>query len=161
MNLSDPISNAIAEILHGTQMPNLPEKAACLLVMHRLLCWQISPLLETYEKIPEWFSPRPSQLVEAHALWVSQIPWPKLRDKVIRSQHQYATEEFQELYTISLSVNWPYHDVDVLMFENGEVRATHMFESHVMKLENWSLNAPFSTRFPELGEFCKFGGVGF
>lgn len=158
---TDPVSNAIAEILHGSEIPNLPEKAACLFVMHKLLCWQISPILETYERIPEWFSPRPSQLVEAHAMWISHIPWPKLRDKIIRNQLNYATEEFQELFNVSLSVNWPFHDIDILMFENGEVRVTPMFENHVTRLENWSLNAPFTSRYPELIDVCKFGSAGF
>jgi hypothetical protein len=157
--VSDPISSVIAECLHSTHMPNLSEKAACLYIMHKLLCWQISPLLETYEMIPEWFSPRPSQLVEPHALWMSQIPWPRLRDKIIANQSQYAIEEFQEHYNVSICVNWPYRDVDILMFENGEVRVTPMFESHVIKLENWSLNAPFAARYPELADCCRFSGA--
>jgi hypothetical protein len=139
ITVSDPVSNTLAEVLHNTRLSTLPEKAACLYVMHKLLCWQILPLLETY----------------------GQIPWPKLRDQIIRSQMEYATDEFREHFALSLNVNWPYRDIDVLMFEDGEVRVTPMFESHVSKLENWSLNAPFSTRYPELSEFCKFSGAGY
>jgi hypothetical protein len=95
-------------------------------------------------------------MITPHPVWITYIGWPELRDIVIANQERYATEEFQFLYTISINVNWPYRSEDVLVFENGDVRACEAFARHVRRLENWSLDKPFQKRYPELRGFCKF-----
>ena len=97
-----------------------------------------------------------SQLVTPHPIWVDQMPWPKLRDHVIHHQAIYATDEYQELFTASLSVNWPYDPFDALVFRPDEVTMAPLFEEHIYRLENWSLGPWFAQRYPELKPYCKF-----
>jgi hypothetical protein len=89
-------------------------------------------------------------------LIVPQIPWGKLKDIVIANQRQYATDEFHHMYTSSLNLNWPYRDLDAIVFEGDEVRASDAFVQHVHNLSNWSLDEPFQRKYPELRDTCKF-----
>lgn len=155
----DPISSSVAHVLASTAMKRFPERIASLYMIYKALQWQIKPTLDTYEGMPDWFSPRASQLVCPHPSWVSQIKFPRLRDKVINNQPLYANERFLAAYTASLCVNWPFRDVGIFEFDNGKVRITDVFESHVLKLENWSLTEPFTLLYPELEGLCKFSST--
>ena len=159
---SHPLSSALFKLLQNTPVRQLsfPERAACLFIIYRLLQWQILPSKETYDALPDWQTPRASQLVTPHPIWVSQILWGKLRDEVIYNQEIYATEEFQNLYTSSLNLNWPYQPIDAFSFDGDEVMVSQAFERHVCNLSNWSLDEPFTTRYPELRGFCKFTEYG-
>lgn len=153
---SDPLSTAIVDLVHAVRLKNLPHKVATVYLLYCFLCWHMSPGLDTYENLPDWLSPRPSQLVQPHALWVSFLAWPKLRDKVVNNQHLYATDEFRDLIALTTNINWKHRDIDILKLEDGRLRITPMFERHVCKLESWSLNAQFAQRYPELRDCCRF-----
>lgn len=149
------ISTLIANLLQRTSVPGLPEKAACLFVMYHLAQWQIAPSPETYGNLPEWHTARPSQLMTPHPIWVTQIPFGKLRDRIIANQDKYATDEFQELYSSSMSINWPKEPIDILVFDGNDVRVSDEFARHCTTLANWSLGEPFSRRYPELTDCCR------
>jgi hypothetical protein len=155
---SHPVSSVISNLLQNTLLSGLPEKAACFFIMYRLLQWQISLKKENYDNLPVWYIPRSSQILTPHPIWIDQIPWGKLRDKIINNQELYATDEFQQIYNASLNVNWPFQPVDVMAFVGDEVRVTEVFERHILRLENWSLDAPFAQRYPELRNDCRFTG---
>ncbi len=87
---------------------------------------------------------------------MDQIPWPKLRDRVITDQATYGTIEFQQNFTASTTINWPYRPMDALVFQNDEVLMNPVFERHIQCLDNWSIGAPFATRYPELAGCCNF-----
>lgn len=150
------LSTLIANLLQRTPIPGLPEKAACLFVMYHLAQWQIAPSPETYGSMPEWHKPRASQLMTPHPIWVTQMPFGKLRDRVIANQDMYATDEFQALYLVSMSINWPKQPLDILTMEGDDVRVSDEFERHCSTLANWTLGEPFSSRYPELADCCKF-----
>jgi hypothetical protein len=153
---SHPISSVISSLLHKTALRDVPVKAAVLCLMYRFTQWQIAPSSSAYNALPDWQTPRVTQLINPHPAWVSQIIWGKLRDKVIENQDVYATEEFQYLYMRSLNVNWPFRGVDAFLSEGDEVTATDAFERHVRTSSNWSLDEAFARRYPELSEDCKF-----
>jgi hypothetical protein len=115
----------------------------------------VSPTPQTYENLPDWAAPRPSQLVTQHAVWIDQIPWGKLRDRIINNQEVYATDEFRHLFMVSLSVNWPYRPMDALVYQGDEVVMNPVFERHVNRLENWSLGPEFANRYPELQDVAR------
>jgi hypothetical protein len=100
-----PLSTVIANLLKRTSMKSIVERAACLFTLYHLAQWQIAPSPETYNRLAIWLRPRASQLLTPHPLWISQIPFGQLRDKVIAEQETYATSEFQGLYNASLSLN--------------------------------------------------------
>jgi hypothetical protein len=124
--------------------------------MYPVFQWQISPTLETYSNLPEYYAPLASQVITPHPAWITYIGWPKLRDIVIANQQMYATDEFKHLYTTSSNVNWPYRSEDVLFIMEGDVRVSEAFMKHARRLQNWSLDEPFQRRYPELKDFCKF-----
>jgi hypothetical protein len=149
------LSTLIANLLQRTSVAALPEKAACLFVMYHLAQWQIAPSPETYSNLPDWHTARPSQLMTPHPVWVTQIPFGKLRDKIIANQEKYATQEFRTLYSASMSINWPKDPVDLLVFDGNDIRVSDEFARHCTTLANWSLGEPFSMRYPELADCCR------
>ena len=153
------LATLIANLLHRTPLIGLPEKAACLFVMYHLAQWQIAPSPETYGNLPEFHTPRASQLLTPHPIWASQITFGKLRDRIIANQETYATEEFQALYVASLSLNWTKDPKDILVFEGNDVRASDAFARHCTTITNWSVGEPFSLRYPELADCCTFATI--
>ncbi|KAI9705852.1 MAG: hypothetical protein M1836_005258 [Candelina mexicana] len=150
------VGGATEQQLIGPAYPSVsslinPDKRA-----HPVSKWQISPNPSTYDALPDWLTPRASQLVTFHPIWMDQIPWPKLRDRVITEQATYNTIEFQTNFTASTTINWPYRPMDALVFQNDEVLMNPVFERHIQCLDNWSIGAPFATRYPELAGCCKF-----
>ena len=149
------VSTLIANLLHCTALSGLPEKAACLFVMYRLARWQIAPSAETYGNLPEWYTARLSQLMTPHPIWASQIPFGKLRDRVIANQDKFANDEFQTLYCVSLSLNWPRDPMDIFLLDGNDVKLSDEFVRHCTTLMNWTLGEPFSRRYPELADCCN------
>lgn len=184
---SHPVSNVLTKLLCNLPaLVTIPEKIALLWTMYLLLrvCnsllppllplpkfipdyphakqhlqWQISPTAPIYESFPSWLTPRVSQLVTPHPIWMDQVPWPKLRDRLIHNQDKYSTPEFRHLHTASLSVNWPFRPMDALIFRPEEVVMSPAFERHISRLESWSLGPRFAARYPELEPLCSFGGA--
>ena len=79
------------------------------------------------------------------------MPWPKARDVMIRDSAAYPNMDFSIPYTQSLSVNWPYEDLDtVLEHAPGEFIVNPVFERHLRNLDNWSLGPQFARVFPAL-----------
>lgn len=57
------------------EIPGLPEKVAIVYVMFLIMRWHIDPSLENYDRLPEWATPRPSQLFARHPFWMNHLPW--------------------------------------------------------------------------------------
>ena len=71
-----PLSKLFTDILRTfPDISGLPEQVAVLLVMFLIMRWMIEPTQENYDRLPEWVTPRPSQLFISHAAWVSYVPW--------------------------------------------------------------------------------------
>ncbi|KAK5116817.1 hypothetical protein LTR85_009077 [Meristemomyces frigidus] len=79
---------------------------------------------------------------------------PHMRKTLTTSSSPAKFDEFFVPYTTTLSLNWPYPTDQVLIPTkmDGEDRMTlnPVFETHLRKLENWSLGSAFGTRFPDL-----------
>jgi hypothetical protein len=86
---------------------------------------------------------------------MDQIPWPRLRDRVINNQDVYSNQEFQEIFTSNISINWPHPPGEALVLQNSEVRMNPIFERHVIRLESWSLGPSFAQRYPELKDATR------
>ncbi|KAL8947952.1 MAG: hypothetical protein Q9222_005811, partial [Ikaeria aurantiellina] len=79
-----PLSKVFTDILaRFPDLSALPEQVAVLYIMFLIMRWQISPTLENYERLPEWVTPRPSQLFTPHPAWVDHLPWPRMRDRMV------------------------------------------------------------------------------
>ena len=151
-----PVLFILSGLLRALTHRGLPEKVGNLIIMYPVFQWQISPTVETYNNLPEYYTPLASQVVTPHPAWITYIGWPKLRDIVITNQERYATDEFKHLFTTSSNVNWPYRSDDIFFIVDGDIRVSEAFMKHARRLENWSLDRPFQNRYPELRDFCRF-----
>lgn len=149
----DPISTLMTDIISKFPLiSSLPEQVAVTYTMFLLMRWQIYPTQENYDRLPEWLTPRPSQLFTPHPAWIDHVPWPKTRDKVVRSYHDYLFEHWFLPWTSGLSVNWPYEQVDCLICtsEHEDPIINPVFERHIRRLENWSVGPAFVQAYPDL-----------
>jgi len=152
-----PLSKVFTDILSTfPDISTLPEKVAVLYIMFLIMRWQISPTQENYDRLPDWVTPRPSQLFSPHPAWIDHLPWPRMRDKLVREYHNYQFDHFFIPFTTTLSLNWPYEDTDTLLSVKGDagngedLTINPVFERHLRRLENWSLGPAFAQALPGL-----------
>lgn len=152
---SHPLSKVFTDILATfPDLSTLPEKVAVLYIMFLIMRWQIAPTQENYDRLPDWVTPRASQLFTPHPAWIDHLPWPKMRDRLVRDYNprDYLFDNFFIPFTTTLSVNWPYEPTDALLSspENDDLMINPVFERHLRRLENWSLGPEFARQFPGL-----------
>lgn len=150
---SHPVSKVFTDILRTfPDISSLPEQVAVLYTMFLLMRWQIFPTQENYDRLPEWLTPRPTQLLEAHPAWMDYIPWPRMRDRVSTTHQDYPFENWFIPFTRGLSVNWPYEATDCLLStgDSDELLINPVFERHMRNLDNWSLGPLFAETYPNL-----------
>ncbi|KIY01477.1 uncharacterized protein Z520_03029 [Fonsecaea multimorphosa CBS 102226] len=157
----DDLSQLMTDII--SKFPNiseLPEQLATLFVMFTHMRWQIHPTKENYERLPEWFRPTPAQIFHPHPAWMDHIPWPRMRDRVVVNPQDYHFDNWFFPFTSGLSVNWPYDPVDCLLStsEKEEPVINPVFESHIRRLDNWSLGPSFAETFPNLADTARIQG---
>ncbi|KAF7868296.1 hypothetical protein EAF04_004828 [Stromatinia cepivora] len=163
---SHPVSKVFTDILATfPDLSTLPERVAVLYIMFLLMRWQIHPSQANYDRLPSWITPRPSQVFTPHPAWIDHLPWPKMRDVLVRDYNprDYLFDNFFIPFTSTLSLNWPYEPTDALLSsgggiggtglgfsEEGELLINPVFERHLRRLENWSLGPAFANAFPGL-----------
>ena len=126
--------------------------------MFLFMRWQIHPTQETYSRLPTWITPRPSQLFNPHPAWIDYLPWPRMRDKLVQIYPKIPFDEFFIPYTTTVSLNWPYDDMDTLLRVPGteEWGINPVFEGHLRDIGNWTLGPAFAKAHPCLVETAKF-----
>jgi hypothetical protein len=152
---SHPLSKVFTDILATfPDLYALPERVAVLYIMFLIMRWQISPTQENYDRLPDWVTPRPSQLFTPHPAWIDHVPFPRMREKLVRdyNPHEYLFDNFFIPFTTTLSLNWPYEDTDALLQspDSEELMINPVFERHLRRLENWTLGDSFAKTFPGL-----------
>ncbi|KAK7748080.1 hypothetical protein SLS53_001332 [Cytospora paraplurivora] len=153
---SHPLSKVFIDILQTfPDISLLPERVAVLYIMFLLMRWQIHPSQENYERLPDFVRPLPCQLYTPHPAWIDHLPFPAMREKLIRDYippDVFPFEHFFIPYTTTISLNWPYEDTDTLLQspESDELMINPVFERHLRRLENWSLGGAFARAFPGL-----------
>lgn len=155
-----PLSKVFTDILATFPgICTLPERVAVLYIMFLIMRWQIAPTKENYDRLPSWVTPTPAQLTNPHPAWCDSIPFPRMRDVVVKEyqhQNQFPTtvpfENFFIPFTNTLSLNWPYEQTDVLLEspDGTELIINPVFERHLLRLENWTLGDAFHQTFPHL-----------
>jgi hypothetical protein len=132
--------------------------------MFLIMRWQISPTQENYDRLPDWVTPRASQLFTPHPAWIDHLPWPKMRDRLVRDYNprDYLFDNFFVPFTATLSLNWPYEPTDTLLSspENDDLMINPVFERHLRRLENWSLGPAFAKTFPGLQDTYRLKNDG-
>ncbi|KAL8769654.1 MAG: hypothetical protein Q9209_004451 [Squamulea sp. 1 TL-2023] len=164
-----PLSKVFTDILSKfPDLSELPEQVAVLYVMFLIMRWQISPTRENYERLPEWVTPRASQLFTPHPAWVDHLPWPRMRDRMCELYPEISLDSWFIPYTTTLSLNWKYEPCDTLLCigtscssgdggnNNGGdgYSINPVFERHLRDLSNWTLGPAFEKAFPQLADTC-------
>ncbi|KAJ5793860.1 hypothetical protein N7457_000459 [Penicillium paradoxum] len=155
---SHPVSKVFTDILRKfPDVSTLPEQVGVLYLMFLLMRWQIYPTQENYERLPEWYTPRPTQIFHPHPAWMDYIPWPAMRDRIITSYQNYPFDDWHKPFTNGLSVNWPYEDTDCLLSagDSDELVINPVFERHMRNLSNWSLGPSFAEVYPALADTAQ------
>ncbi|KAL8663669.1 MAG: hypothetical protein Q9168_008051 [Polycauliona sp. 1 TL-2023] len=157
---SHPLSKVFTDILSKfPDLAELPEQVAVLYVMFLIMRWQISPTRENYERLPEWVTPRASQLFTPHPAWVDHLPWPRMRDRMCELYPEISLDDWFVPYTTTLSLNWKYEACDTLLSIGGEggeeLSINPVFERHLRDLGNWTLGPAFAKAFPGLVDTCN------
>ncbi|EEH06265.1 conserved hypothetical protein [Histoplasma capsulatum G186AR] len=150
---SHPLSKVFTDILSKFPgISNLPEQVAVLYVMFLLMRWQIYPTQQNYDRLPEWLTPRTSQIMTPHPAWIDYLPWPRMRDRMVASYQDYDFQNWFIPYTTTLSINWPYEATDTLLStsDSEELIINPVFERHLRNLNNWSLGPVFARAYPGL-----------
>ncbi|KAI4229057.1 MAG: hypothetical protein LQ349_006448 [Xanthoria aureola] len=155
-----PLSKVFTDILSKfPDLSELPEQVAVLYVMFLIMRWQISPTRENYDRLPEWVTPRASQLFTPHPAWVDHLPWPRMRDRMCELYPEISLDSWFIPYTSTLSLNWKYEPCDTLLSissEGGgqELSINPVFERHLRDLSNWTLGPAFEKAFPMVADTC-------
>ncbi|KAE8153843.1 hypothetical protein BDV25DRAFT_168133 [Aspergillus avenaceus] len=155
---SHPLSKVFTDILRiFPDISSLPEQVGVLYLMFLLMRWQIYPTPENYERLPEWLTPRPSQLFTPHPAWIDYLPWPRMRDRVVMAHQDYPFDNWFVPFTRTLCVNWPYEETDCLLStgDGDDLIINPVFERHCRNLHNWSLGTAFAEAYPSLAETVK------
>ena len=155
---SHPVSKVFTDILRTfPDVASLPEQVAVLYSMFLIMRWQIYPTQENYERLPDWLTPRPTQILHPHPAWMDYVPWPRMRDRIITNYQNYPFENWFIPYTREMSLNWPYEDTDCLLSagDSDELVINPVFERHMRNLSNWSLGPGFAECYPALADTTR------
>jgi hypothetical protein len=135
----------------------LPEQVGVLYLMFLLMRWHIFPTQENYDRMPDWITPRPAQLLTPHPAWMDYVLFPKIRDRIVLSHRDYPFENWFIPYSRTICCNWPYEATDCLLHDTelDEVVINPVFERHVRELSNWSLGPFFAEALPALADAAK------
>lgn len=155
---SHPASKVFTDILRTfPDISSLPVQVAVLYAMFLLMRWQIYPTQENYERLPEWLTPTPTQILHPHPAWMDYVPWPAMRDRIITNYQNYPFENWFIPFTSGMRVNWPYEDTDCLLSagDSDELVINPVFERHMRNLSNWSLGTCFAETYPSLADTAR------
>ncbi|PNY23573.1 Uncharacterized protein TCAP_06491, partial [Tolypocladium capitatum] len=161
---SHPLSKVFTDILATfPDIATLPERVAVLYVMFLVMRWQVAPTRDNYDRLPAWMRPSPAQLLSPHPAWIDHLPFPAMRDALVRlyNPDEYLFDNFFIPFTTTLRLGWPYEDTDTLLVvrpdADGEIVINPVFERHLRNLDNWRLGDRFARAFPALAGTCNLG----
>ena len=151
-----PVARILTEMLSKMTYRSLIDKLGALIVMYPIYQWQIATSYASYANIPSWCRPVLCQRTTPHPVWIGALGPPLFREAVIANQERYCTEEFPYLCAVSLNMNWPHGLREALIWNGKDFRFRKEFWDHAQLMENWSLDEPFQSRYPELEPFVQF-----
>lgn len=158
---ADFLSPLLVDILSKfPDIDRLPERIGVFYGMYYLARWFICPCQPCLDRCPPWARPTPEAQEHNHAVWISYLPHPSMRRKLIMARTPGTRVKFDDFFvtfTYTVNVNWPYPPSTctvVTPAANPEdppsVDISPAFEEHVRRLESWSLGPEFAATFPEL-----------
>ena len=165
-NLGDdgtkPLTFALAtHVVRKSNVRSVTTRIALMYTLSHLLRWLVCRNKQSYEKLPEFLRPTHLQRTVPHPPWVDIITWPEARDAIIRSERwmskDFEFSDFRVKTGAHMSVNWPYTDSGAFLDlgDGQNLVLSPIFENHIRRVENWTLNKTTATEFPFMRAFCK------
>lgn len=151
-----PVARTLGEMLSKITYRTFIDKLGALIVMYPVYQWQITLTYEAYANIPSWCLPLLCQRMTPHPVWICALGCPGLREMCVADQERYCTEEFQYLLVASLNMNWPHGIEEALVWDGKDIKFRDEFWEHARVLDNWTVDEPFQSRYPELEPYCTF-----
>lgn len=160
----DALSQLLTDII--VAFPDLsaqPLRVAIYYGLYLFVRWLICPTQAHFDRMIPFSRPTYTQLVMAHPVWVDLLPWPSMRDTVVRDHSRYPLDEVFVPLTGTVLIDWPYGDDAI--FRNGplEVPTSNehlqnmplleiapLFEEAMRDIKNWSIGPAFARVFPAL-----------
>ncbi|KAH9812962.1 hypothetical protein Tdes44962_MAKER05728 [Teratosphaeria destructans] len=96
-----------------------------------------------------------SSISEVGSTFANTFIRPFMRSRLVNGASDVKFDDFFVPYTTTVSINWPYEQNQVLV-HNGSLKSDRVasindaFETHLRRLENWSLGKKFQEVFPQL-----------
>ncbi|KIW87273.1 uncharacterized protein Z519_12176 [Cladophialophora bantiana CBS 173.52] len=106
----------------------------------------------SFNDLPAWYKPRPSQHTIRHALAVDVLPWPGVRERAVYSQGLTQDNKFWTGMVHHFRFHWPSSPSDVVDFDAnaGLFALTGLFLNQVHNIHMWKMNLSFINLFPDL-----------
>ncbi|THY89298.1 hypothetical protein D6C93_06950 [Aureobasidium pullulans] len=134
-NVSDWAQDFMSNFPHM----NISDKVACWAILWKVLRWQTFQSRATFEQVPGWCRPSPSEMFCPHMPIIICLAWPKLRRFFVE---QASNADWVQAVMGSISVSWPYGEETVFKTEaNGALAMSDAFEAWINDGSNWSLSA--------------------
>ncbi|KAJ5638397.1 hypothetical protein N7490_008276 [Penicillium lividum] len=112
------------------------------------------PTLENFHKCPAWRHPIAEQFKHGHPSIVDLLVWPKLREKLVSTWHQYDLPGLCVSIVRSLEFRGVQTDIATVVkleLDSSDVLLEEAFTRDVHDIRNFiAISAPFTTRYPEL-----------
>ncbi|KAM0327089.1 hypothetical protein ACHAQA_006216 [Verticillium albo-atrum] len=154
----DDISNVVADIVRSyPEIETLPKQVAVFWNMALLLKWMVLLDQQSWDLMPVWLRPTPSQRATPHAAWIDRIPWPRAREYLI-AHPSITLDDWAAPYSSSFGVTWTYDPSLVVITSRApdsndtELAINPVYEEHLRQLRNWTVGDVFRLKFPEISQ---------
>ncbi|OIW28610.1 hypothetical protein CONLIGDRAFT_654811 [Coniochaeta ligniaria NRRL 30616] len=161
----DDISNVVGDIIRSyLEINTLPKQVAVFYIMSTLLKWMVLQDQQSWDLMPVWLRPTPSQIVTPHAAWIDRIPWPRVREYLV-AHPGITLDDFAATYSSSFCVSWPYDPSHILIrtptaADTEDITINPVYEEHIRQLKYWTVAKTFRARFPEISELMDQDALG-
>ncbi|KAL4875400.1 hypothetical protein BJY04DRAFT_164754 [Aspergillus karnatakaensis] len=154
----NPVIQILGLVFSQVRPANVRTLFACYVVMYRFLRWRLCPDEETQRDVPPWLYPTEIQKTIPHPVCIDFLPWPGLRDRLIRKSQQFQDPRHSViLYMRSVHFQWSEDQEFIYTSENGELMPTEAFETGLYQYENWQVSAEWAGMFPKLRKHVNVG----
>ncbi|KAM5372125.1 hypothetical protein ACJZ2D_007658 [Fusarium nematophilum] len=119
-------------------------------VVYTLVIWQAYQTPECFERLPPWLRPTQFQIAIPHPMCIDFIPWPLLRDRLIRMYSSNWSEACSVLAALSEYMEFT---ADGLL--GDDLSASSSLHSVFGAIDNWKLGEGFFYKYRQFQGSCE------
>ncbi|KAH7161519.1 hypothetical protein EDB81DRAFT_347791 [Dactylonectria macrodidyma] len=111
--------------------------------------WQCYRTPECFKRLPHWLRPTECQIGMPHPMCIDFIPWPRLRDGIIRTYSGNWSQACSMLAALSEHMEFTSNT----LFDD-ELSSSHSLQSAVGDIGKWKLREGFFLRYRQFQGLC-------